>query len=280
MFKRIANSILVFFREETLNERSERILPGAMIGIIAGTAYVLTLSTINVISLPALHLSLDWIRMLTNLVRYDLTLALVGAIAGWFTDDYMGAIGGGIVTILLYLVINWVIFRIGGSSPERIVDLLISSLPLLIGAMFLCGVFRFVVGRYLRVTQMEPGGKRNARLTGLVAIFIIIGLLPGLISRFDQNDQKIILAMRDRLQAAASDPTLMAQFPLAEFPALQDHFGMDFALYPRASGSVAGALDVTIRYDDGYSITCLVPTADPYVQYFRQCFPGNNVNLP
>ena len=34
MFRRMANSILVFFREETLQERSERMLPGAVIGVI------------------------------------------------------------------------------------------------------------------------------------------------------------------------------------------------------------------------------------------------------
>ena len=93
MFKRIANPILVFFREETLKERSERMLPGVIIGLIAGTAYVLTSSTINVISLPALHLSPDWIRLLTNLVEYDIVLALAGAIAGWFTEITWGRSG-------------------------------------------------------------------------------------------------------------------------------------------------------------------------------------------
>jgi hypothetical protein len=280
MFRRITNSILIFFREETLNDRSERMLPGVIIGIIAGTAYVLISSTINVISLPALHLSLDWSRMLTNLVKYDMVLALVGAIAGWFTDDYMGAIGGGIVTMLLYLIINWIIFRVKGSNPERIVNLLITFLPLLVGAMLLCGVFRYAVSRYLCVVQTEPSKKRAGQMAGLIAIAIIAGMLPGLFSRFDQNAQKVVLTMDERLQAVVSDPTLMAQFPLAEFPALQGHFGMHFVLYPRASASVASALDVTIRYDDGYAITCLVPTDDPYVQYFKRCFPGNNVNLP
>ncbi len=258
MFRRIANSIRVFFREETFKERSERILPGIMIGLIAGTAYVLILSTINVISLPALHLSLDWGRMLTNLVKYDLALALVAAMAGWFTDDYMGAIGGGIVTILLYTIINWIFIRLTGGSPQRLVDLVITFIPLLIGAILLCGVFRFLVSRYLRIKQTAPGGKRRSRLAGLIVIVIVAGMFPGWFTRFDQNSQKVILAMDDRLQAVSSDPSLKPQFPLAEFPALQSHFGMHFVLYPRPSASEVSALDVTIRYEDGYSITCLV----------------------
>jgi hypothetical protein len=86
--------------------------------------------------------------------------------------------------------------------------------------------------------------------------------------------------MQERLQAVAGDPTLQAQFPLAEFPVLQKHFGMHFVLYPRNSALEGSALDVTIRYADGYAITCLVPTNDPYVQYFKQCFEGNDVKLP
>jgi hypothetical protein len=276
----MANSILVFYREETLNERSERMLPAAIIGVIAGTAYVLTLSLINVISLPALHLSLDWGRMLANLVEYDLALALVGAIAGWFTEHPTGTIGGGIVTILLYLIINWIIIRFSRGSAERTVQLLITALPLLIGAMLLCGVFRFAVGRYLRVKQAQPGAKRSIRLAGLIVIVFVVGMLPGSFASFDQNAQNVVHTMQERLQAVASDPTLKAQFPLAEFPALQSHFGRHFVLYPRTSASEGSALDVTIRYDDGYAITCLVPTSDPYIQYFKQCFPGNNVALP
>jgi hypothetical protein len=280
MFRRIVNPILVFFREETLRERSERMLPAAAIGALAGSAYVLTLAAINVISLPALQLSLDWGRMLGNLVVYDLALALIGAIAGWFSEDPAGAIGGGIVSMLLYLVINWLIIRLSGGSAGRIVQLLITAVPLLIGAMLLCAVFRFAVSRYLRLMQAPPGAKRSIRLAGMIVLIIAVGMTPGSFAHFDQNSQNVIMAMEQRLQQAASDPSLKTQFPLAEFPALQSHFGMHFVLYPRPSGSVASALDVTIRYDDGYAITCLVPTSDPYVQYFKKCFLGNNVALP
>ncbi len=280
MFKRIANSIIVFFREETFKERSERMLPGIIIGAIAGSAYVLTVSTINVISLPALHLSIDLGRMLTDLVRYDLALALIGAAAGWFTEDYMGGIGGGIVTILAYLIVNWIIFRVTGGSSERIVQIFITAIPLLVVAMVLCGIFRFAIARYLRVAQTEPPKNRSVRFAGMIMIVVLTGILPGLFSRFDQNAQDTVLTMDKRLQAVASDPTLLDQFPLTEFPTLQDHFGMHFVLYPRASATMGNALDVTIRYADGYTITCLVPTDDPYVQYFKQCFAGNNVNLP
>jgi hypothetical protein len=280
MFKRIKNSILNFFREETFKERSQRMLPGALLGLLAGTAYVLVLSTINVLTLPALHLSLDWIRLLTNLVKYDLILALVGALAGWFTDDLPGAVGGGIVTILIYLAYNLIVFRIQGANPSQVVQLFVTALPLLVAAALLCWAFRFAIGRYLRITHPQPNQKPQGRMAGLIVLVIIVGMLPGLLSRFDQNSQNVILTMQQRLQAVASDPSLENQFPLAQFPDLKAHFGKPFMLYPRASASVPNSLDVTIRYADGYALTCRVSTTDPYVQYFAQCSPGNNVKLP
>ncbi len=280
MFTRIKNSILTFFREETFKERSERMLPGAVIAIIAGTAYLLTSSTINVITLPALHLGLDWGRLLLNLVEYDLVLALMAALACWFSDDPAGAIGGGVVTIAAYLAYNWIVFRIRGGSPERMVQIFVTAIPLLIGAAVLCWIFRLAVARYLRLRQTEPSGKRSGQLAGWVALVIAAGIFLGFFSRFNQSAQAAILTMEQRLQAVAGDPSLTSQFPLAEFPDLQAHFGRRFTLYPRASASIPNALDVTIRYDDGYALTCLVPTTDPYVQYFAQCFRGNDVNLP
>ena len=253
-------------------------VPGVVIGVILGTAYVLTLSLINVISLPAIHLSPDWGRMLRPWLNTT-GAGPGGAIAGWFTEDPAGAIGGGIVTISVYLLINWISIRLTGNSPARIVQLIITALPLLIGAMLLCGAFRFAVSRYLRVKQTQPGAMRSLRLAGLIAIIIVIGILPD----FCELQQKLAKYRSDhagKIAAVASDPTLQAQFPLAEFPALQRHFGMHFVLYPRNSSAEGSALDVTIRYADGYAITCLVSTTDPYVQYFKQCFPGNNVNLP
>ena len=280
MFKRITNPILVFFREETLSERLERMLPAAATGALAGTAYVLTLFLINVISLPALHLSPDWGRLLAALLTYDLALALAGAIAGWFTEHPAGAIAGGIVSTLLYLIINWIIIRVTGAGDARLVQLIITAVPLLIGAILLCGAFRFAISRYDRLKQSRPGGKRNARLAGMLVIVILVGMTPGSFARFDLASQKVIVAMDQKLQAVASDPSLQAQFPLAEFLPLRAHFGTHFQLYPRASASLGGSLDVTIRYADGYAITCLVPTSDPFVQYFKQCYLGNNVVLP
>lgn len=160
------------------------------------------------------------------------------------------------------------------------VQLLVTGIPLLIGAMLLCGVFRFAINRYLRALGGEPIERRKRRAAGWIPIVFLVGILPGAFSRFDQNAQNVILAMDERLQAVASDSTLRGQFPLAKFPGLQGHFGMRFEIYPRASAHVPSALDVTIRYADGYAITCLVPTSDPYVQYFGSCFLGNEVGLP
>ena len=106
MFKRIADAIIKSYRQETLAERSERIGPGAMYSAIAAIVYVLVSSVINVLFFPGLHLAVDWISLLTNLIEFVIALSLAGAIVGWFTEEYMGIVGGGVVLTILLLVGN------------------------------------------------------------------------------------------------------------------------------------------------------------------------------
>jgi len=55
-----------------------------------------------------LHLSVDWISLLTHWVEFSIALALAGAIVGWFKEEYMGIFGGGVVLTILVLVGNLV----------------------------------------------------------------------------------------------------------------------------------------------------------------------------
>ncbi|HEX7542022.1 MAG TPA: hypothetical protein VF352_07815 [Anaerolineales bacterium] len=101
------------YRQETLAERGKRMAPGVMYGAIASTVYVLVSSIINVIFFPGLHLGVDWISLLTHWIEFSLALALAGGIVGWFTEDYMGIVGGGVVLTILLLVGNMIASLMG-----------------------------------------------------------------------------------------------------------------------------------------------------------------------
>jgi hypothetical protein len=78
------------------------------------------------------------------------------------------------------------------------------------------------------------------------------------------------------LQAAPNDPSVWPQLPLKQVPALQDHFGVDYLLYSRQSALAVESLDVTVRFSDGYRMTCTLPIAAG-LTFISRCNEGNEI---
>jgi hypothetical protein len=280
MFKRIAEAVLKSYRQETLAERSSRMVPGALYGIIASTVFVLVSSIINVIFFPDLHLGIDWISLLIHWVEFGLGLALSGVIVGWFTEEYMGIVGGGVVLTILLLVGNLIVSLMGGGSASLTVQSFFTALPLVGVCILLAWAIRVAINRHLYVKQQGTPEVRRKLFVQLTIIVFLVGLIPGVFSRFDISAEYAIRTLNDGLQNVASDPSLEVRFPIAKVPALKDHFSMNYTLFARTSAVSAGALDITIRFEDGYTITCLVPTASGDATYLQVCNEGTNIIFP
>jgi hypothetical protein len=63
------------------------------------------------------------------------------------------------------------------------------------------------------------------------------------------------------------------RLPLKKVPSLQEHFGVDYVFYPRQSSRMVGALDVTVRFADGYVLTCLLPVSSG-TSFITDCSEG------
>jgi hypothetical protein len=280
MFKRITETIIKSYRQETLAERGKRMVPGAMYGVIAATVYVLVSSIINIIFFPDLHLAVDWISLMTHWIVFGIALALAGALVGWFTEEYMGIVGGGVVLTILLLVWNLVASLMGGGSATLTVQSFITALPLVGVGILLAWAIRMAINRHLHIKQQETPEVRRKLFVQLTVIVFLVGLIPGVFSRFDLSAEYAIRTLNESLQNVATDPSLEVRFPIAKVPALKDHFGKDYSLYARPSASAAGALDITIRFEGGYTVTCLVETTSGYATFIQVCNEGAKIVLP
>ena len=86
-----------FYQEETLAERSQRMIPAAIYGALIGAVYVLTLSVVNVWTLPNLPLGVDWARLLGMWIGFSVAFALFGAVAAC-SQRNMRIVGGELST--------------------------------------------------------------------------------------------------------------------------------------------------------------------------------------
>ena len=261
-----------FYRQESWSKRSERMLPAAIYGALVATIYTLTFSFANVYTFPDLPLGLDWVRMLGMWVGFSALFALCGVIAGWFTEEYEGIVGGGvIITVVLAITL---LMSSGTQNSTGTAQSIITTLPLIGVAMLAAWGLRWVARIHLEIVHKEKSELRRKRLTRHILTVVLVGLIPGVLGRMDRPAERTIRQMHELLQAAPNDPEVWTRLPLRQVPALQDHFGVAYVLFPRQSALSVGTLDVAVRFDDGYTMTCSLPVAGG-ASFITQCNEGD-----
>jgi hypothetical protein len=274
MLERILDNLKRNYQQETLAERSQRMIPAAVFGALIATAYVFTFHLVNVYSFPNLPLGMDWGRLLLMWIQFAVAFALFAAIAGCFTEEYQGIVGGGIIVTALLAIA----FLFSSSVRNSTITLqsFIMALPLMGVSMLAAWALRWAANRYLDIKREEKPASRRKRLTRHVLTLIVIGLVPGILMRMDLPSEQTIGQLHELLQAAPNDPAVRPQLPLQRVPALQDHFGVDYVIYARQSPLSAGALDVTVRFSDGFIMSCFLPI-ESGTNFITQCNQGEEV---
>jgi hypothetical protein len=279
MFSKIKNSIQTSYHMESLSSRFERIKLGVVFGMLAAFMYTLAASTINIISFPALQLGMDWISVLSTWFGVSIALAVAGAIAAWPTEDNVAIVGGGALIMVLLLVANVIVFYASKDSTQSLIQVLVTTLPLIVACVLLAWGMRWAINRHIKIKKEEVEANRRSLLIRLYFVIIVVGLIPGIFTRFDLTALNTINALNQRLQTPASDTSLYIRFPEENQAAIQKHFATKFKMYIRTSLSTIGALDVTMRFDDGYTVTCLVPNDGGQFMVIPVCSEGRKVIL-
>ena len=280
MFKRFTQEIVRFYRQETFAERSLRMVPGALYGTLVATVFVLASSVINILFFPGQHLGVDWVRFLIQWVEFGIALAAAGAIVGWFTEDYMGIVWGGVLLTALLLIGNLLASLADSGSAALTVQSFITAVPLVGAGILLTGAIRVAINRHLYVRQQEKAEIRRKLFVQLIIIVFLVGLIPGIFSRFGASSENAVSTLNNNLQNYATDKLFEWRYPFKQVPALRDHFGMNYTLYVRTSAYEVGSMDVTIRFEDGYTITCIVPTNSGNDMLLQTCNEGSSIKSP
>lgn len=267
-------NLKMILQQETLAQRSQRMIPAAIYGASIGTVYTVTLSLINVFTFPELPIGMDWEKLLGLWLGYSLAFALFGAVAAWFTEEYAGTVGGGvIITILLG------IFFLVSSHPTNTTltaQSIITVLPLIGVCMLVAMGLRWTARRQLEIMHEARSKQRRKLLARHVVIIILVGLVPGIFNRMDLPAEQSLTQLHELLQAAPNDSSGWPQLPLRQVPALKDHFGVEYLLYPSRSVMVVGSLDVTVKFADGFMMICVLPVSTRS-NFITDCVEGDDL---
>lgn len=262
------------YYQETPAERSQRMIPAAAYGALVATAYVLTLSLVNVYTFPDLPLGMDWARVLAMWIGLALVLALFGGVASWFTEEYAGIVGGALIFTALLAI--WYLLSSAIQNSTSTAQSLITTLPLVGVNLLGAWALRWAAHRHLAISHEKDPIVRRKQLTRHILTILLIGTIPGILGRMDPPVEQAVSGLHELLQAAPNDPSVWPRLPLKQVPSLQDHFGVDYQLYPRQSALTVSALDVTVRFTDGYTMTCYLPISGG-LNFINQCNEGTEI---
>lgn len=262
------------YYQETPAERRQRMIPAAVYGALVATAYALTLSFVNVYTFPDLPLGMDWTRVLGMWIGLALAFAFFGAVAAWFTEEYAGIVGGALIFTAILAI--WYLFT--SSDQNSTAQSIITILPLAGVNMLAAWALRWAARRHLAIQHETQPGLRRKQMTRHVLTILLIGMIPGILGRMDTPAENTIRQMHELLQTAPKDPSVLPRLPLKQVPALEDHLGVEYRLYSRPSALAVSVLDVTVRFVDGFTMTCQLPISNG-ASFITQCNEGDAVKI-
>lgn len=274
------NKLKEFFRkdleEETFAQRWPRIKYGMIIGLVGALVYAVIAVTINIISYPDLHLAVNWTNAITTWIVVSLAMVIAGFIVGWPTEEVKAIVGGGITLTFLLLLANTAMF-IAQNSDQSYFQILVTSLPMIGVVVLLALALRQGINRAVNTTKEEYLSTRRKTLAKIFAAVVLLGVIGGLFSRFDGSAVSMLHSLNQRLQSTDTSAPSQVKFPENVVDQVQSRYGQEYGLFIRSSAGTVGALDVTISFADGYTVTCQIPTASGSYVFMDACSEGNRV---
>jgi len=266
-------------QQETPAERHQRMLPGAIYGLIIATTYALVGSIVNQLSFPELPVGVDWRNLLITWSFFAVWLGVGGAFINWFTQTEESMVTGLLVMTLIALGASALTFE--GDLPAQFGKIFLLALPVLAISLVMTITLRWLGVRHADSVEREQTLKTKS-IAILIAIALTIGGGTGFgLNRWTDATLSGIRYVHDRLQTLAAEPVQAeAFFPLADVPGLAAHLGLPYTLHGKPSGQSVTAAQVTVAFKDGYRITCVLLVFPDTTPFLRACAEGYEVNLP
>lgn len=266
-------------QQETPAERRQRMLPGAMYGLIIASSYAIIGGIVNQLSFPDLPIGVDWRNILITWLFFAVWLGLGGGFINWFTQTEESMATGLFMMTAIALVAGALTFE--GNLPTQFGKIILLALPVVAVSLVMTITLRSLGVRHAEIIEREKTLKTKS-FAVLVAVALAIGGVSGFgLNRMDDSTLSGARYLHSQLQIAAADPSQAeALFPLSNVPDLASHLGTSYTMYGHPSGQSVVAVEITTKFKDGYQITCALLVFLDRSPFLRACAEGEKVSLP
>ena len=257
--------------EEMRRMRKQRALAGVGYSLLAGTAFVLVSKTINALTYPSLPILIDWPATLLMWLWVLLGLSALGALVGWYAESIVAVFAGSLA--LAFTIVGYSIFQSGQFEAVTLIMFLMLMLPITAVCFPVALIVRWLINRHMYALD-EPDKKRKRMIASTVAIALLLGIIPGLLTRMNSSGAQSAVALVEMLEDASQNPGTDTRLSREKTAGLKEHIGMDYQLEIRRSLFSTVGYDILIVFSDGYEVTCTLVTYNKENPYLRKCYPG------
>lgn len=266
-------------QQETFAERRQRMLPGAMYGLIIASSYAVVSAMVNKLSFPDLPIGFDWHNLFTTWFFFAVWLGVGGAFINWFTQTEEGLIISLLVMTLTALGAG--ALTLDGSLSTRFGKSMLLVFPVIAISLLMTILLRWLGVRHADIVEKEKTLSTRGVFILATLVLVIGGLTGFLLTRWDDPTFIGVSDIHGRLQTAIADPVKVNElFPVNDLPELASHLGNSYTLLGKPYGQLIGSVQVTANFKDGYQFTCVIVVIEPaMLPSLRACAEGDKVTL-
>ncbi len=251
-------------------EKRQRIIYAVISGFIAGTICALVSSFINVWLYAELPIYISWPKVFGLWVLWAGAACVLAGVAAISSEGWSSILLAAFVMAATVLILNFV----GDMSNLFLYILILLGLSLPFTALLapVAYIFFWLSRRFMEA-RLLTGWERSKILIVNIFVIILVGLLPGLYSKFNPRAEQAVHLTHDLLQEGAQ----VVPTPLTKTEGFTEHKDQPYTLsqvVPSVYSTVG--VDVTAHYEDGYSILCTVilyPGEEPRISPCKGLLP-------
>jgi len=247
-------------------EKKQRIIYAAVSGFIAGTICILVASFINVWLFPELPLKMDWQRIFLLWLAWAFIGGLLAGVAAISSEGWGSIILSAFLMATVILIINFV--QGIDSILLNLLVLLGLALPFTAVMVPIAFIFFWLAKRFLHLYDYV-GWERWKIILVNAFVIILLGVLPGLYSKFNSRANEGTHLVHAMLQEASTSSTLPT--PLENAEGFAEHRTQSYELTQVESVYSTVGVDVTAHYEDGYALRCTAILYPGEVAYVSPC---------
>lgn len=241
--------------------RNQRMFFAALSGFFTGTVVTLATSFINTWFFPDLPLYLNWSSVLVAWVMWAFLGGLLASLSALSAEGWAGVFVSALSMAVAVLVIN----SIQGSESMMVSLVAFFGLLLPFFAMLfpLAALFYWLAKRSVEALSLSGWPRIRVFLVNAV-IILVLGALPGWYVKMDQRAEQGVRIIHNILQGSPME----FKEDLSKTSGFLEHQGQSYALSQVDSSYSTVGVDVTVHYEDGYTIMCTVvlyPGQEPSV---------------